>query len=64
MSTVGTPLHTFHDASGKITVTVFTSRGNPEQEVWIDQEILVGDADMVAIQGLRTSFPRDFSDLS
>jgi hypothetical protein len=51
MSTVGTPLHTFHDASGKITVTVFTSRGNPEQEVWIDQEILVGDADMVAIGG-------------
>jgi hypothetical protein len=51
MSTVGTPLHTFRDASGKITVTVFTHQGSPEQEIWIDEQILVADSDMVAIGG-------------
>jgi hypothetical protein len=48
---VGAPLHTYHDASGKITVTVFQVRGDPQAEIWKDQEVTVGDPDMVAIGG-------------
>src|SRR5260370_36255115 len=51
MSSVGTALNTFHDASGLVTVVVFSNRGNPEREVWIDEEILVGDGEMIAIGG-------------
>jgi hypothetical protein len=51
MSSVGTQLNTFHDASGKVTVAVFTNRGNPERGVWIGEEILVGDGEMIAIGG-------------
>jgi hypothetical protein len=48
---IGAPLHTYHDASGKITVTVFVVVGDPEQEIWKDQLATVGDPDMVAIGG-------------
>lgn len=51
MSTDAAPLHTFKDASGKITVTVFMSTGAPDQEIWLDKETLLPDSDMVAIGG-------------
>ena len=51
MSSVGTLLNTSHDASGKITVAVFSHIGNPPQQHWIEKEILVGDRDMIAIGG-------------
>lgn len=71
MSSVGTHINTFHDASGRVTVAVFAHRGNPAQQHWIDEEVLVGDGDMVAIGGggtatnvpagalLTASFPND-----
>ncbi|MDN9008802.1 hypothetical protein [Brevibacillus laterosporus] len=51
MSSVGTHINTFHDASGLITVSVFSHRGNPAQSHWTNEEILVGDPDMIAIGG-------------
>src|SRR5260221_6562258 len=51
MSSVGTHLNTFHDASGRVTVTVFSHRGSPAQAHWIDEEILIGEGDMIAIGG-------------
>src|SRR4051812_26978152 len=51
MSSVGTQINTFHDASGMVTIAVFSHRGNPEREIWIDEEILVGHGDMIAIGG-------------
>jgi hypothetical protein len=59
MSSVGTHLNTFHDASGLVTVTVFSHRGSPAQQHWINEEILVGDGDMIAIGGggTATDFP-------
>jgi len=51
MSSVGTQLNTFHDASGLITVAVFSHQGSPAQEHWVEEEILVGDSDMIAICG-------------
>lgn len=51
MSTIGTRLNTFHDQSGKITVAVFASRANPEQDIWLSEEVLVGHGDMIAIGG-------------
>jgi len=51
MSSVGTRLNTFNDSSGKITVAVFNHIGDPPQEHWIEEEILVGDGDMIAIGG-------------
>src|SRR3954447_10336695 len=55
MSSVGTHLNTFHDASGRITVSVFNHIGSPPQEHWIEEEILVGDGDMIAIGGGGTA---------
>lgn len=51
MSSVGTQLNTFNDASGKVTVAVFSHRGSPAQGHWIEEKILVGDGDMIAIGG-------------
>jgi hypothetical protein len=59
MSTVGTRLHTFQDASGLVTVAVFSAGTDLKQEHWINEEILVGDGDMVAVGGggTATDFP-------
>lgn len=74
MSSVGTHINTYHDESGLITVSVFSRKGSPAQAHWINEEILVGDPDMIAIGGggsatnipygalLTSSFPN--SDLS
>lgn len=51
MSSTGTQLNTFHDASGLITVAVFTSTGSPEREVWLQQVVTPADGDMLAIGG-------------
>ncbi|WP_431046138.1 hypothetical protein ACQUSR_30625 [Streptomyces sp. P1-3] len=51
LSSVGTRLNTFRDASGKVTVSVFSHHGNPAQQHWINETILVGDGDMIAIGG-------------
>jgi hypothetical protein len=51
MRSVGSHLNTFHDSSGKITVSVFSHVGSPRQEHWIEEEILAGDVDMIAIGG-------------
>lgn len=51
MSSVGTHLNTFHDASGRVTVSVFNHVGSPPQQHWVEEEILVGDGDMIAIGG-------------
>jgi hypothetical protein len=55
----GTQLNTFHDVSRRITVAVFHHRGNPAQSHWTEQEVIVADADMVAIGGggAGTDFP-------
>jgi hypothetical protein len=55
MSSVGTHLNTFHDASGSVTVSVFNHIGNPPQQHWIEEEITVGDGDMIAIGGGGTA---------
>ena len=55
MSSVGTHLNTSRDASGKITVSVFNHIGDPPQEHWNEEEILVGDGDMIAIGGGGTA---------
>ncbi|MBF6300539.1 hypothetical protein IU459_23765 [Nocardia amamiensis] len=55
MPTVGTQRNLFTDASGKITVSVFSHRGSPAQAHWIDQTVLVGDPDMIAIGGGGTA---------
>ena len=54
-SSVGTRLNTFQDASGLVTVSVFSHRGNPPQSHWIDETVLVGDGDMIAIGGGATA---------
>ncbi|NUS85706.1 MAG: hypothetical protein HOY75_23995 [Streptomyces sp.] len=54
MNTVGTRLNTFYDASGLVTVSVFSHRGSPPQQHWIDETVLVGDGDMIAIGGGAT----------
>jgi len=70
MSSVGSALNTFHDASGKVTVVVFSHKGSPPQQHWINEEILVGDGDMIAVGGggtaaenpgalLTASYPND-----
>lgn len=71
MSSVGNRRNTFHDASGLVTVVVFSHKGSPAQQHWINEEILVGDPDMIAIGGggratnipygalLTASFPND-----
>jgi hypothetical protein len=51
MAFVGTHLNTFHDASGKITVAVYKNVGNQPEPHFIEQEVLVGDGDMIAIGG-------------
>lgn len=55
MSSVGTHVNTFKDASGLVTVSVFSHRGSPPQQHWINAEILVGDGDMIAIGGGGTA---------
>ncbi|MEU9718504.1 hypothetical protein [Streptomyces sp. NPDC047976] len=45
----------FSDASGRVTVAVFSYRGNPPQHIWADQTVRVGDGDMVAIGGGATA---------
>ncbi|NEW69517.1 hypothetical protein [Streptomyces rhizosphaericus] len=55
LSSVGTRLNTFKDASGLVTVSVFSHRGNPAQQHWIDETVLVGDGDMIAIGGGATA---------
>jgi hypothetical protein len=71
MGSIGTHLNTFHDASGLVTVSIFSHRGSPPQQHWIDEEILVADGDMVAVGGggtgtdypsgglLTASYPND-----
>jgi hypothetical protein len=54
-NTVGTRLNTFYDASGRVTVSVFSHRGSPAQQHWIDETVLVGDGDMIAIGGGATA---------
>ncbi|MBB5119244.1 hypothetical protein [Streptomyces eurocidicus] len=54
-SSVGTPLNTFHDASGRVTVSVFSHYGNPPQQHWYDKTTLVGDGEMIAIGGGATA---------
>ena len=51
MSSVGIYDITFNDISGLITVSVFSHISSPPKEYWIDEEILVGDGDMLAIGG-------------
>jgi hypothetical protein len=60
MSSVGTQRNTFNDASGRVTVAVFSHQGSPAQAHWIEEEILVGDSDMIAIGGggTATDFPQ------
>src|SRR5262245_20658968 len=55
MSSVGTHINTFHDVSGLVTVSVFSHRGSPAQSHWINEEMIVGDGDMVAIGGGGTA---------
>ncbi|MET8010263.1 hypothetical protein ABZU86_08245 [Streptomyces sp. NPDC005271] len=55
LSSVGTRLNTFRDASGLVTVSVFSHRGSPPQQHWIDETVLVGDGDMIAIGGGATA---------
>jgi hypothetical protein len=58
MSSVGTHRNTFTDASGRITVAVFSHQGSPAQAHWVEEEIIVGDPDMIAIGGGGTG--KDF----
>jgi hypothetical protein len=60
MSSVGTHRNTFRDASGRVTVAVFSHQGSPAQAHWTEEEILVGDPDMIAIGGggTGTDFPQ------
>jgi hypothetical protein len=51
MSATLTQINTIRDASGFITVSLFSRIGNPPQQHWIDEEILVPDPDMIAIGG-------------
>lgn len=55
MTTVGTQRNTFRDASGRVTVAVFSHRGSPAQAHWIDETVLVGDPDMIAVGGGGTA---------
>jgi hypothetical protein len=55
MSSVGTHRNTFHDASGRVTVVVFSHTGNPAHQHWYNEEVLVGDGDMIAIGGGGTA---------
>jgi hypothetical protein len=55
MSSVGTQRNTFNDASGRVTVAVFSHQGSPGQAHWNEEEILVGDPDMIAIGGGGTA---------
>ncbi|OUA56117.1 MULTISPECIES: hypothetical protein [Bacillus cereus group] len=54
-ASIGSSRMTYHDASGLITVTVFSHTGSPPQAHWINEEILVGDGDMIAIGGGGTA---------
>ena len=53
MNTVGTRLNTFYDASGLVTVSVFSHRGSPAQQHWIDETVLVGDGDVGGLVGIH-----------
>ena len=54
-STPGTPLGSHRDASGRVTVTVFTDRNTPARPHWVDEVITVPDQDMIAIGGGATA---------
>lgn len=45
----------FRDASGRVTVSVFSYHGSPAQQHWIDQTVRVGDGDMIAVGGGATA---------
>ncbi|MEU1309212.1 hypothetical protein ABZ419_10005 [Streptomyces cinnamoneus] len=45
----------YTDASGRVTVAVFSYRGNPAQQHWNDQTVRVADGDMIAIGGGATA---------
>ena len=47
----GTRLNTFHDGSGKITVSVFGARSGTQQQHWTDYAVSIDDPDMVVIGG-------------
>ncbi|MEU5427668.1 hypothetical protein AB0H73_18995 [Streptomyces olivoreticuli] len=51
----GSPLYTAHDASGRVTVTVFKNVSSDYREIWDNQEVTVGDDAMVAIGGGATA---------
>lgn len=51
----GMPLYTAHDASGRVTVTVFQNTSADYRQIWTDQEVTVGDEAMVAIGGGGTA---------
>jgi hypothetical protein len=51
MKSVGTQRGTFSDASGRVNVAVFAHQCSPAQAHWNEEEILVGDPDMIAIGG-------------
>jgi hypothetical protein len=55
MASVGTHRNTFRDASERVTVAVFSHRGSPAQAHWINETILVGDPNMIAIGGGGTA---------
>jgi hypothetical protein len=63
MSSVGTRINPCNDASGLVTVSVFSHMGSPAQQHWINEAILVADGDMVAIGGGGTAaeFPQGAS---
>lgn len=52
---VGQLVRTAHDASGRVTVSVFSRHGSPPQQHWNDETVLVGDPDMVAVGGGGTA---------
>ncbi|GGP45237.1 hypothetical protein [Streptomyces abikoensis] len=44
----------YHDASGRVTVAVFSELAQPPQEVWTDHRVQVTDPSMIAIGGGAT----------
>lgn len=55
MSSVGTHINTYHDASQLVTVSVFSHRGGHAQAHWINKEIIVGK-----LVRIETSYPARF----
>ncbi|GAA0353026.1 hypothetical protein [Streptomyces blastmyceticus] len=44
----------YHDASGRITVAVFSELAQPAQEIWTDHQVQVTDPSMIAVGGGAT----------